>query len=61
MPGTHLDIDPKELAAYRPSYRYLAWYQSRLGFQLRSDLLGDDQPEPVARQYQAEAAWLAAS
>lgn len=61
VPGTHLDIDPKELAAYRPSYRYLAWYQSRLGFQLRSDLLGDDQPEPVARQYQAEAAWLAAS
>jgi hypothetical protein len=33
---------------------------SRLGFELRSDLLGDDQPEPVAQQYQAEAAWLAA-
>jgi hypothetical protein len=32
VPGTHLDIDPKELAAYRPSHRYLAWYQSRLGF-----------------------------
>jgi hypothetical protein len=61
VPGTLLDIDPKELAAYRPSYRYLAWYQNRLGFQLRSDLLGDDQPEPVARQYLAEAAWLAAS
>jgi hypothetical protein len=26
---------------------------------LRSDLLGDDQPETVARQYQTEAAWLA--
>lgn len=30
-----------------------------LGRPLRSDLLGDDQPEPVARQYEAEAAWLA--
>ena len=28
---------------------------------LRSDQLGDDQPEPVERQYRAEAAWLAAS
>jgi hypothetical protein len=58
MPGTQIDIDPDELIGYRPSYRFLAWYQNRLGIDLRSDLLGDDQPEPVVRQYQAEADWL---
>ena len=58
VPGTRLDVDPQELAGYRPSYRCLAWYQSRLGFHVRSDLLGDDQPEAVARQYEAEATWL---
>ncbi len=59
VPGTRLDVDPQELAGYRPSYRCLAWYQARLGIDLRSDLLGDDRPEAVARQYEAEAAWLA--
>lgn len=58
VPGTQLTIDPAEFAAFRPSYRCLAWRESRLGRPLRSDLLGDDQPEPVARQYEAEAAWL---
>lgn len=57
VPGTRLDLDPQEFAGFRQSYRCLAWYQSRLGIDLRSDLLGDDRPEDVARQY--EAAWLA--
>ncbi len=61
LPGTRLEIAPQELAAYRPSYRLLAWYESRLGLPLRSDLLGDDQPKAVACQYEAEAAWLAGS
>lgn len=61
VPGTRLDVDPRELGGYRPSYRCLAWYQGRLGIGLRSDLLGDDRPEDVARQYEAEADWLAGS
>jgi hypothetical protein len=61
VPGTRLDIDPAEFADFRCSYRCLAWRENRLGRPLRSDLLGDDQPEPVARQYEAEAAWLAGS
>lgn len=48
VPGTRLDVDPQELTGHRPSYRCLAWYLSRLGFHLRSDLLGDDRPEAVA-------------
>lgn len=59
VPGTQLDIDPHELTGYRPSYRCLAWYQGRLGIDLRLDLLGDDRPEDVARQYEAETTWLA--
>jgi hypothetical protein len=59
LPGTRLDIDAQDLADYRPSHRCLAWYLSRRGLKLRPDLPGDDQPEAVARQYEAEAASLA--
>ena len=58
IPGTQLGVDPADFAGFRPSYRCLAWYQRGLGLELRADLLGDDQPEEVARQYAAETAWL---
>ena len=61
VPGTRLDIDAQELTGYRPSYRCLAWYLRGRGLPPRPDLLGDDEPEAVARQYEAEAAWLAGS
>jgi hypothetical protein len=59
VPGTELPIDPAELAGYRPSYRCLAWYFAQRGTPLRNNLLGDDRPEPVARHYAAQRAWLA--
>ncbi len=59
IPGTRLEIDSQQLAAYRPSYRCLAWYLNQKGYKIGADLLGDDQPEAAARQYEAEAAWLA--
>ncbi|GAA1913098.1 nuclear transport factor 2 family protein [Streptantibioticus ferralitis] len=58
LPHTRLDIDPLELTAYRPSYRCLAWYMNRNGYRIGPNHLGDDQPEAVARQYQAEMTWL---
>ncbi|AWB92417.1 nuclear transport factor 2 family protein [Aeromicrobium chenweiae] len=58
VPGTTLDLDPALFAAHRPSYRCLAWYLERTGSTISADLLGDDRPEDVARQYEAEAAWL---
>ncbi len=61
VPGTRLEIDPQELTTYRPSYRCLAWYLSRNGYHVGADLLGDDQPEAVARQYEDEDTWLAES
>jgi hypothetical protein len=58
LPNTHLNIDPAELAAYRPSYRCLAWDLNRKGYQVGDDHLGDDQPEAVQRQYTEEITWL---
>lgn len=59
VPGTRLGVDPQEFAGYRSSYRCLAWYLNRLGLPPRFDLLGDDQPEAVTHEYEAEASWLA--
>jgi hypothetical protein len=47
-------------AGYRPSHRCLAWYLSRRGLPSRPDLLGDDQPEAVARRQEADDASLTA-
>jgi hypothetical protein len=46
------------LATYRPSYRFLAWDLRRKGYEIAEDLLGDDRPIEVARQYADELAWL---
>jgi hypothetical protein len=61
IPGTSLALDPVQFARYRPSYRCLAWYFDQAGTPLRHDLLGDDRPEAVALQYQAEWTWLGSS
>jgi hypothetical protein len=58
LPGAQATIDPLDLAAYRPSYRCLAWYLNRRGYAIGSDHLGDDRPAAVALQYRAEQAWL---
>jgi hypothetical protein len=58
VPGTQLPIKPTSLTAYRPSYRCPAWYFAQQGTPLPDDLLGDDQPEPVARHYAREREWL---
>ena len=58
VPATRLAIDPATLDGYRSSYRCLAWYFERRGAPLPDDLLGDDRPDAVARQYAAEHEWL---
>lgn len=49
---------PDAVAGYRPSDRARAWYLARVGVATPDTLLGDVEPEPVARLYQAELAWL---
>ncbi len=58
LPGGRLDIDPHELADYRPSYRCLAWWMNRNGYHIGPDHLGDDRPQAVAGKYQADSTWL---
>jgi len=61
LPNTQLDIEPEELAGYRPSYRCLAWDLNRKGYQVSDDHLGDDRPDAVHAQYRAEMTWLHAN
>jgi hypothetical protein len=58
IPGQLLPIDPDAFTGLRQSYRILAWYFARQGTPLPDDLLGDDQPAPVADQYRQELLWL---
>lgn len=60
IPGTALGLDPADFAAFRPSYRCLAWYFNQAGTPLGDDLLGDDRPDEVAHHYETEGAWLLA-
>lgn len=58
LPGTTLPLHPQELAGFRSSYRCLAWYLRREGYDIGPDHLGDDRPDGVRRQYQADMTWL---
>ena len=58
LPGARLAVDAAQLAGYRSSYRFLAWYLNRKGYTVGDHHLGDDRPEAVTEQYQAEHAWL---
>ncbi|MEU0389615.1 SDR family NAD(P)-dependent oxidoreductase [Streptomyces chartreusis] len=58
LPGTRLAVDPADLAGYRPSARFLAWYLNRKGYTVSDHHPGDDQPDAVAGQYRTEHTWL---
>lgn len=61
VPGATIDLSPDRFAAYRPSYRCLAWYLERQGDRVADDLLGDDRPGPVTALCAAEKAWIDSS
>jgi len=48
IPGQLLSIDPRELESLRPSYRMLSYWLKTQGFQIDSNLAGEDRPELVA-------------
>jgi hypothetical protein len=52
-------MDREKLLEYRPSYRFLSYYnQHRFGRAVNQDLPGDDRLELVARLYAEADAWL---
>jgi hypothetical protein len=57
-PSKALPIDWNLLAAFRPTYRFLAYLQDRRGFNLSHDLLGDDRPEALQKFHEGENRWL---
>jgi len=48
IPGQVIPIDAKEISAFRPTYRMLSYYLKSQGFEIDSNLPGEDRPDLVA-------------
>ncbi|MDF2114153.1 nuclear transport factor 2 family protein [Roseiarcaceae bacterium H3SJ34-1] len=57
-PGNVPAIDRKELATYRPSYRFLSYVLARSPNRPRDDLPGIDRPETVEAVRTSQTRWL---
>lgn len=53
-------VDWKMLKTFRESYRFFSYIQFRRGYQVSSELLGDDRPDLVNAFYAKEQNWLKA-
>lgn len=51
-------IDWDLIATLRPSYKFLAYNQIRQGYDVNSELLGDDRPDLIEIFYAREDHWL---
>lgn len=47
IPGQVIPISPAEVGSFRPSYRMLSYYLKSQGFDIDSNLPGEDRPELV--------------
>ena len=56
--GQTVNIDPGEMAGFRPSYRNLAWCLMKTGYEVDQNLPGEDRPETVDKIMQEVTAWL---
>jgi hypothetical protein len=57
-PGVALAVGPSDVAAHRPSYRFLTHVLTARGYPIAQDLHGDDRPAEVAAFVDAALAWL---
>jgi hypothetical protein len=48
IPGVVLPIKPEDLTAFRPTYRMLSYLLKTQGYEVNSNLPGEDRPETVA-------------
>ena len=51
----------EEIRPLRSSYRIWAWAMIRRGYEVNSELLGDDRPDLLEKFYAGEDGWLAGS
>lgn len=47
IPGQGISINPNEVKSYRASYRMLSYYLSKQGYDIDSNLAGEDRPDLV--------------
>ena len=47
IPGHSISIDPRELQAFRPTYRLLSYVLSQQGYTVDAEMAGEDRPETV--------------
>jgi hypothetical protein len=57
-PGARLELDHNLLAQFPEGYRHLAYLQTKIGYEVKSDMPGLDGPQ-VEQLYRDGAAWLA--
>ncbi|MFE0415678.1 nuclear transport factor 2 family protein [Streptomyces tendae] len=57
-PGTTLPVGPADVAAFRPSYRFLSYVLAKRGYTVGDDLYGDDRPAEAADFYAHAFRWL---
>jgi hypothetical protein len=48
IPGQSVAIDPQEMQGFRASYRMLSYYLASQGYDIDSNLAGEDRPDVVA-------------
>jgi hypothetical protein len=53
------ELDASRLASFRPSYRYLSYYNVELGYTPSQELPGADRPEELQSLIAADRHWLA--
>jgi hypothetical protein len=60
-PGETLPVGPADVAAFRPSYRFLSYTLAKRGYTISDDLYGDDRPAEAAGFYTHALSWLSSS
>lgn len=48
IPGQAITVKPEEVKKFRPTYRMLSYYLSSQGYEVNSNLAGEDRPDLVA-------------
>jgi len=57
-PGVTLPVRPPDVAAFRPSYRFLTYVLTQRGYTVGDDLYGDDRPAEAGNFYAQAFSWL---
>jgi hypothetical protein len=57
-PRDPLPVDWSVIATLRPSYKFIGYTQVKRGYELNSELLGDDRPDLLEAFYAREQSWL---